>query len=488
MDEIAGRDRPDRTLVAAVKQYSYMDTASVQDIDVHVGLDATVVMLGHKLAGGDRAARLRPTLPKVPAYPAELNQVWTNLIDNAVAAMDGTGTLMPAHRGRRRRRSWSTVGDTGPGIPAEVQPHVFEAFFTTKAPGEGTGLGPRDGAADRRAPAPRRRSRSTTCADGHDLLRTAAAAAAPRLTRAQGRLRPRPDGQGGSALGRDHTHDVYDLRGGRYPWRDVVLAVLHAVRPRRRLDPAAAQLRPSPTLAPQYAMANAFAAPPAPAGYPGGFVGPVVQGPPPTISAKRGLVVPVAALEVGDLPRICVVTGQPTNNMIKMRWHWSPPLDRHLRLLRDSARSSSWGASSVRAASASCRCCPRFIAARPAAVWASRLRLVCWLPHRRSSAPPAAPGWSRSAVFAVFVASVAGIVKYSSQASGAGSSRLPRDRQGAPRLRPGVQGAVALPGRLPYASRLRRRGGRRGTDRRSRRRGRSDPGQHRCGDPSGAGL
>jgi signal transduction histidine kinase len=139
MDEIQDATSRISTMVAAVKQYSYMDTASVQEIDLHVGLDATVVMLGHKLAAVT-VQRDYAEVPKVPAYPAELNQVWTNLIDNAVAAMDGTGTLC-LRIAVEGDDVVVSVGDTGSGIPAEVQPHVYDAFFTTKAPGEGTGLG-----------------------------------------------------------------------------------------------------------------------------------------------------------------------------------------------------------------------------------------------------------------------------------------------------------------------------------------------------------
>jgi signal transduction histidine kinase len=140
MDEIQDATGRISTLVAAVKQYSYMDTASVQDIDLHVGLDATVAMLGHKLAGVTVQRDYATDLPRVPAYPGELNQVWTNLIDNAVGAMGGTGTLL-LRICRDADDVLVEVGDTGRGIPADVQPHVFEAFYTTKAPGEGTGLG-----------------------------------------------------------------------------------------------------------------------------------------------------------------------------------------------------------------------------------------------------------------------------------------------------------------------------------------------------------
>jgi signal transduction histidine kinase len=140
MDEIQDATGRISTLVAAVKQYSYMDTASVQDIDVHVGLEATVVMLGHKLAAVTVVRDYAADLPKVPAYPGELNQVWTNLIDNAVAAMAGTGTLT-LRVALDGEQLLVEVGDTGPGIPPDVQPHVYEAFYTTKPPGEGTGLG-----------------------------------------------------------------------------------------------------------------------------------------------------------------------------------------------------------------------------------------------------------------------------------------------------------------------------------------------------------
>ncbi|MDX6202600.1 MAG: hypothetical protein QOJ83_2100 [Frankiales bacterium] len=140
MDEIQDATSRISTMVAAVKQYSYMDTASVQDVDVHLGLDSTVVMLGHKLAAITVQRDYAADLPKVPAYPGELNQVWTNLIDNAVAAMDGTGTL---RLGIQVEDDYLVVdiGDTGHGIPEDVQPHIYEAFFTTKGPGEGSGLG-----------------------------------------------------------------------------------------------------------------------------------------------------------------------------------------------------------------------------------------------------------------------------------------------------------------------------------------------------------
>jgi len=140
MDEIEDATGRIGTMVTAVKQYSSMDSSAVQEVDVHVGLDSTVMMLGHKLQGVEVVREYDRTLPRVPAHPAELNQVWTNLIDNAAYAMGGRGRLV-----LRTRRDGDDlvveVGDNGPGIPEAVQPRVFEAFFTTKPAGQGSGLG-----------------------------------------------------------------------------------------------------------------------------------------------------------------------------------------------------------------------------------------------------------------------------------------------------------------------------------------------------------
>ena len=140
MDEIEDATGRISTLVAAVKQYSYMDSASVQDIDVRVGLDSTVVMLGHKLASVTVVKDYPADAPRIPAYPAELNQVWTNLIDNAVQAMGGRGTLT-LRIVVDGPELLVEIGDDGPGVPVEVQGRVWDAFFTTKGPGEGSGLG-----------------------------------------------------------------------------------------------------------------------------------------------------------------------------------------------------------------------------------------------------------------------------------------------------------------------------------------------------------
>ncbi|RJL32694.1 ATP-binding protein [Bailinhaonella thermotolerans] len=128
-------------LVSAAKQYSQLDRAPHQVVDVHDLLDATLTMLQAKIPPGVRTVRdYDRELPRIPAYAAELNQVWTNLIDNALDAMAGTGTL-----GVRTRRDGDhlvvEVSDTGPGIPPDVRPRIFEPFFTTKPVGEGTGLG-----------------------------------------------------------------------------------------------------------------------------------------------------------------------------------------------------------------------------------------------------------------------------------------------------------------------------------------------------------
>ena len=128
-------------LVGAVKSYSQVDRASVQLVDVTEGIESTLVMLKHKLPAGDHGrARLRPDVPRIEANPGELNQVWTNLIDNAIDAMDGDGTLRIA-TAVDGDAVVVEVGDTGPGMPPEVQARAFDPFFTTKDVGKGTGLG-----------------------------------------------------------------------------------------------------------------------------------------------------------------------------------------------------------------------------------------------------------------------------------------------------------------------------------------------------------
>jgi signal transduction histidine kinase len=129
------------SLVSAAKQYSQMDRAAHQWIDVHTGLDSTLVMLNHKIGKGVTVVKdYDRTLPQIPAHPAELNQVWTNLIDNAVQAMNGAGTLTISTF-RDDDDVVVSIGDTGPGVPKELRKRIFEPFFTTKPVGEGTGLG-----------------------------------------------------------------------------------------------------------------------------------------------------------------------------------------------------------------------------------------------------------------------------------------------------------------------------------------------------------
>lgn len=129
------------TLVNAAKQYSQMDRAAHQWIDVHGGLKSTLVMLTHKIGTGITVVKeFDRSLPEIPAHPAELNQVWTNLIDNAVQAMNGVGTLT-IKTYREDDYAVVSIGDTGPGVPENLKKRVFEPFFTTKPVGEGTGLG-----------------------------------------------------------------------------------------------------------------------------------------------------------------------------------------------------------------------------------------------------------------------------------------------------------------------------------------------------------
>jgi len=141
MNEIEDATTRVSTLVGAAKQYSQLDRAPFQVVDVHELLDSTLVMLGSKIPEGVRVVKdYDRSLPPIPAYAGELNQVWTNLVDNALGAMNGSGTLT-VRTSRSADRAVVEIGDTGTGIPAEVKSRIFEPFFTTKAVGEGTGLG-----------------------------------------------------------------------------------------------------------------------------------------------------------------------------------------------------------------------------------------------------------------------------------------------------------------------------------------------------------
>jgi signal transduction histidine kinase len=128
-------------LVSTVKSYSQLDRASLQDIDVTEGIDSTLVVLGERLHDGLTIVRdYAGDVPRIEAIPGELNQVWTNLIDNAIDAMDGDGTLRLSTR-TDGEHVIVEVGDTGSGMPPEVLARAFEPFFTTKDVGKGTGLG-----------------------------------------------------------------------------------------------------------------------------------------------------------------------------------------------------------------------------------------------------------------------------------------------------------------------------------------------------------
>ncbi len=128
-------------LVRAIKEYSYVDQAAMQEIDLHQGLESTLTILHHRLKGGIKVVReYDKTLPRICAYGGELNQVWTNLMDNAIEAMQGKGELR-LRTTRELDRVQVEIGDSGPGIAPDVLPHIFEPFFTTKRVGEGTGLG-----------------------------------------------------------------------------------------------------------------------------------------------------------------------------------------------------------------------------------------------------------------------------------------------------------------------------------------------------------
>src|SRR2546429_424780 len=142
MNEIEDSTTRVSTLVGAAKQYSQLDRAPYQVVDVHELLDSTLMMLAGKIPPGINVVKeYDRSLPQIPAYAAELNQVWTNLIDNAVSAMNGTGTLTVRTGKAREDEVFVEFGDTGPGVPPEIKNRIFEPFFTTKPVGEGTGLG-----------------------------------------------------------------------------------------------------------------------------------------------------------------------------------------------------------------------------------------------------------------------------------------------------------------------------------------------------------
>jgi signal transduction histidine kinase len=127
-------------LVKAIKSYSYMDQAPVQEVEVHEGIENTLTMLNYKLRNVTVIKEFDRSLPRITAYGSELNQVWTNLIDNAIDAVNGSGRICIG-TSRDLDHIVVEIVDNGPGIPPEVQARMFEPFFTTKSVGTGTGLG-----------------------------------------------------------------------------------------------------------------------------------------------------------------------------------------------------------------------------------------------------------------------------------------------------------------------------------------------------------
>jgi len=130
------------SLIGAVKSYAYMDRGGLVQADIHEGLETTLTVLAHKLKHTQIEVRrdYDRDLPPLTIYGSELNQVWTNLLDNSIDALGENGTITLTTR-RDGDCVEVDVADTGPGIPPEVRPHVFEPFFTTKKEGKGTGLG-----------------------------------------------------------------------------------------------------------------------------------------------------------------------------------------------------------------------------------------------------------------------------------------------------------------------------------------------------------
>ncbi len=128
-------------IVHAVKSYTYLDQAPLLEVDIHEGLESTLVIMQHKLKKGVTIKRDYATdLPRIQAYASELNQVWTNIIDNAIDAMNGSGKIK-IKTYEEDQSVIVEIADSGPGIPQDIQSRIFEPFFTTKPPGQGTGLG-----------------------------------------------------------------------------------------------------------------------------------------------------------------------------------------------------------------------------------------------------------------------------------------------------------------------------------------------------------
>ncbi|HVK57573.1 MAG TPA: ATP-binding protein [Candidatus Kapabacteria bacterium] len=127
-------------LVKAMKSYTYMDRGPVQEVDIHEGINNTLTILKHKMKNARLETRFAQNLPRIQARGGELNQVWTNLIDNAIHATNGAGRITVTTRAENSHVVVE-IADNGTGIPSEIQNRIFEPFFTTKGVGSGTGLG-----------------------------------------------------------------------------------------------------------------------------------------------------------------------------------------------------------------------------------------------------------------------------------------------------------------------------------------------------------
>jgi signal transduction histidine kinase len=142
LEEIGQSAKLVSDIVKAVKTYSYLDQAPIQEVDLRESLENTLMILRHRLKEGVEVTRdFAPDLPPVEAFGSELNQVWTNIIDNAIDAMDGTGAVEIGARRVGADHVEVEIADNGPVIPEEILPHIFDPFLTTKPPGVGSGLG-----------------------------------------------------------------------------------------------------------------------------------------------------------------------------------------------------------------------------------------------------------------------------------------------------------------------------------------------------------
>jgi signal transduction histidine kinase len=140
LDEIGDSTQRISELVSAVKSYTHMDQAPVQDLDLHQGLENSLLMLRHKLKAINVVREYDPALPRIVGRGGQLNQVWTNLLDNAIDALAGQGEIRVITRGENDY-AMVEITDNGPGIPEAIRPHIFEPFYTTKGQGAGSGLG-----------------------------------------------------------------------------------------------------------------------------------------------------------------------------------------------------------------------------------------------------------------------------------------------------------------------------------------------------------